>query len=63
MPHILITNDDGVQSPGILALAQALRPHAQVSILAPHRNWSVSGHNKSMDKPLRVWPVILADGS
>ena len=63
MPHILITNDDGVQSPGILALAQALRPHARVSILAPHRNWSISGHNKTMHKPLRVWSVALADGS
>ena len=63
MPHFLITNDDGVTSPGLLALAEALRQIGQVSVLAPHRNWSVSGHNKTMHKPLRVWPVTLADGS
>ena len=63
MPHILITNDDGVHSPGILALAQALREIGQVSILAPNRNWSVTGHNKTLHKPMRVWPVTLADGS
>jgi 5'-nucleotidase len=63
MPHILITNDDGVHAPGLLALAQALRSVAHVSILAPHRNWSVSGHNKTMNKPLRVWSVTLADDS
>ncbi len=63
MPHILITNDDGVHSPGLLALAQALRQIGQVSILAPHRNWSVTGHNKTLHKPLRVWPVTLDDGS
>ncbi len=63
MPHFLITNDDGVHAPGLLALARALRDIGQVSVLAPHRNWSVSGHNKTMHKPLRVWPVQLADGS
>lgn len=63
MPHILITNDDGVTSPGLLALAQTLRKIGDVSILAPNRNWSVTGHNKTMHKPLRVWSVTLADGS
>jgi len=62
MPHFLITNDDGVNAPGLLALAQALRSIGDVSILAPHRNWSVSGHNKTLHKPLRVWPVALPDG-
>jgi len=63
MPHFLITNDDGVNAPGILALAQAMREIGDVTILAPHRNWSISGHNKTMHKPLRVWSVTLADGS
>ncbi len=63
MPHILITNDDGIRSPGLLALAQALRELGAVSILAPHRNWSVSGHNKTLHKPMRVWPVTMEDGS
>jgi len=63
MPHILITNDDGVESPGLLALAQALRSLGDVTVFAPNRNWSAAGHSKTMHKPLRVWSVRLADGS
>ena len=63
MPTILVTNDDGVQSPGLLALAQALRSMATVVVLAPERNWSASSHAKTMHKPLRVHEARLADGS
>ena len=52
--HILVTNDDGVNAPGLLALAQAMQPLGKVSILAPDRNWSASGHVKTMHRPLRV---------
>ncbi len=61
--HILVTNDDGVQAPGLLALVQEMRKIGQVSILAPDRNWSASGHVKTMERPLRVWEVRLKDGS
>jgi 5'-nucleotidase len=61
--HILVTNDDGVTAPGLLALAQAMRELGQVSVLAPDRNWSASGHVKTMHRPLRVKEVQLADGS
>lgn len=61
--HILVTNDDGVTAPGLLALAQAMRPFGKVSILAPDRNWSASGHVKTMHRPLRVRPALLADGT
>lgn len=63
--HILVTNDDGVTAPGLLALAQAMRalPDVKVSILAPDRNWSGSGHVKTLERPLRVRDVTLADGS
>ena len=57
MPHILVTNDDGVESPGLLALAQALRALGDVTVFAPNRNWSAAGHSKTMHKPLRVWNV------
>lgn len=63
MPHILVTNDDGVTAPGLLALAEAMRKLGQVSIVAPDRNWSASGHVKTLDRPLRVKEVRLADGS
>jgi len=61
--HILATNDDGVQAPGLLALAQELRALGQVTVFAPDRNWSASGHVKTLDRPLRVHEQILADGS
>lgn len=61
--HILVTNDDGVQAPGLLALAQALAAVGQVTVLAPERNWSASGHVKTLHRPLRVWPTRLADGT
>ena len=61
--HILVTNDDGVQAPGLLALAQAISKLGEVTVLAPDRNWSASGHVKTMDRPLRVRPTRLADGS
>lgn len=61
--HILVTNDDGVHAPGLLALAQALRALGDVTVLAPDKNWSISGHVKTLHRPLRVSEVTLADGS
>lgn len=61
--HILVTNDDGVQAPGLLALAQEMRTLGKVTVFAPDRNWSASGHVKTMDRPLRVREVTLADGT
>ena len=63
MTHILITNDDGVSAPGLVALAQEMRKLGKVTILAPDRNWSVSGHVKTMHRPLRVTEVQLSDGT
>jgi 5'-nucleotidase len=61
--HILVTNDDGVQAPGLLALAQEIRKLGRVTVFAPDHNWSASGHVKTMDRPLRVHETTLADGS
>ncbi len=62
-PYILVTNDDGVRAPGLLALKQALEDVGEVVVLAPNHNWSAAGHPKTMHKPLRVEVVRLADGS
>jgi 5'-nucleotidase len=62
MATILVTNDDGVRSVGLLALAQALDEVGDVIVLAPEGNWSASSHTKTMYKPLRVAPVTLTDG-
>ena len=61
--HILVTNDDGVQAPGLLALAQAMRPFGKVTVFAPDKNWSASGHVKTLERPLRIRETLLADGT
>lgn len=61
--HILVTNDDGVLAPGLLALVQEMRTLGRVSILAPDRNWSGGGHVKTLDRALRVKQFRLADGT
>ncbi len=61
--HILVTNDDGVMAPGLLALAIELRKLGKVTVFAPDHNWSASGHVKTMDRPLRAREVLLADGT
>ncbi|MDF1501088.1 MAG: 5'/3'-nucleotidase SurE [Anaerolineales bacterium] len=61
--HILLTNDDGVYAPGLFALAQSLAEIGEVTIVAPDRNWSASGHVKTMHRPLRVNETNLRDGT
>ena len=54
MPRILVTNDDGVRSEGIHALAKALRPLGEVVIVAPHVEASAIGHALTLRRPLRI---------
>jgi 5'-nucleotidase len=63
MKNILVTNDDGVLAPGLLALVQEMRHLGKVTILAPDRNWSGSGHVKTLDRALRMREFHLEDGS
>ena len=56
--NILVTNDDGVKAPGLMALAEAMLPFGDVDILAPDHNWSISGHVKTLHKTVKgsiVW--------
>ncbi len=62
-PRILVTNDDGVESRGLLALKQALEPMGNVTVVAPDTNQSAVGHQKTLMRPLRVRERTLADGS
>ncbi len=61
--YILISNDDGVDAPGLLALKQALEKIAEVRVIAPDTNWSAAGHAKTLHRPLRIRATKLADGS
>ncbi len=58
---ILITNDDGVNAPGLLALKKALESVARVEVYAPERNWSAASRTRTFHKPLRVDEVRLLD--
>ena len=62
-PRILVTNDDGVESRGLLALKQALEPMGDVTVVAPDTNQSAVGHQKTLMRPLRIRERTLADGS
>jgi 5'-nucleotidase len=62
-PRILVTNDDGIESRGILALKRALDPIGDVTVVAPDTNQSAVGHQKTLMRPLRVRERTLADGS
>ena len=54
MPRILVTNDDGYFSPGIAALAAALRAIGDVTVVAPLTEASAVGHALTLRRPLRV---------
>lgn len=61
--YLLLTNDDGIQSTGLLALKRALEQDHEVVVLAPDRNWSAAGHSRRLHEPLTVRPLTLEDGS
>ncbi len=61
--HILVTNDDGVTAPGLLALVAEMKKIGKVSVFVPDRNWSGGGHVKTLDRALRVKETRLADGT
>lgn len=54
---ILVTNDDGVRSPGLIALAAAMKDVGDPVIVAPDRNRSAVGHALTLDHPLRAEEV------
>lgn len=63
MTYIVVTNDDGVQAPGVLALATAMRTLGEVEVVAPSINQSASGHKKTLFQDIPYSRVTLADGS
>jgi 5'-nucleotidase len=69
--HILITNDDGIDSDALPPLAEALAELGDVNIIVPERNWSGASHSITLFRPLRVratklrngQPAFMTDGS
>ena len=54
MKRILVTNDDGVHSDGIKALADAMQPLGEVTVVAPLAEASAIGHALTLRRPLRL---------
>jgi len=57
MTRILITNDDGVYSEGLRLLARALAPLGEVTVVAPDREQSATGHSLTLGRPLRLQKI------
>lgn len=51
---ILVTNDDGIDAPGIAALVKELKRIASITVVAPDKQQSAVGHAITMNYPLRV---------
>jgi len=65
--RILLSNDDGYLAEGLNALADALRGHAEISVVAPDRNRSAASNSLTLEMPLRAYATdngfIKVDGT
>ena len=52
--RILISNDDGYQAPGLVCLAEVLRRHARIDVVAPDRDRSGASNSLTLDAPIRA---------
>jgi 5'-nucleotidase len=59
---ILLTNDDGIDAPGIAVLRHALEGLGTVTTIAPACNSSGVARSITIDRPLHVWPVTFGEG-
>jgi 5'-nucleotidase len=58
MLRILVTNDDGYRSEGLKALADAVAPFGEVTIVAPTTEASAIGHALTLRRPLRLEHIV-----
>lgn len=54
-PNILVSNDDGIEAPGIQGLVEELKKFANVYVCAPYRQQSAVGHSITIFYPLRAY--------
>ena len=52
--RILLSNDDGYFAPGLIALAEALAPLAELTVVAPERDRSGASNSLTLDRPLTI---------
>ena len=51
---LLLTNDDGIDAPGLAALAEVAAAHGHLTWIAPHTHLSGCGHRVTTDKPIQL---------
>ncbi len=61
-PVILVTNDDGVNAPGLIRLIEIVRSIGKVSVVAPEHSMSGTGHAITARNPLRLRLIDKEDG-
>lgn len=65
--HILLSNDDGYEAPGIKCLAEVLESKSQVTVVAPDRNRSGASNSLTLEYPIRADTmspdVVRVDGT
>lgn len=54
-PNILVSNDDGIEAPGLQRLVEQLKTFANVYVSAPYRQQSAVGHSITVFYPLRTY--------
>ena len=52
--HILLSNDDGYLAPGLTILADSLKQHVQLTVVAPDRNRSAASNSLTLERPIRA---------
>jgi len=59
--NILLTNDDGIYSNGLVALYKKFKKKHTATVVAPEREQSAVGHGITLHKPLRISKVPIFD--
>lgn len=55
--HLLLSNDDGIQAPGLSALAEALSQIATITVVAPNRDRSGASNSLTLERPIRATEI------
>ena len=61
-PHILVTNDDGYNAPGLKKLTEIMRSIGTVTVVAPEQPMSGTGHAITVRQPLRIRKLHEEEG-
>src|SRR5580765_8259987 len=61
--RILVTNDDGIDAPGLAALAGALKPLGEVVVMAPSSDRSGASHSITLLRGIPSVTKVMRDGA